>query len=132
MKTLTWHKTLNYSKSESRYPRITKKNFRTKIPLLSILNGSIIDLATPLNLNIWYNMGSCLGLVLGLQLLSGLFVAMHYCADTAFAFDSISHLYRDVFAGWFLRSMHANGASFFIIVLYIHVGRAIYYGSFKI
>jgi len=90
-----------------------------------------VDLATPLNLNIWYNMGSCLGLVLGIQLFTGLLVAMHYSCDTSLAFASISTLVRDVNGGWALRTSHANGASFFILILFVHVGRSMYYGSFK-
>ena len=73
-----------------------------------------------------------LGLMLGVQILSGIFISMHYCCDTSLSFDSVSHIVRDVYAGWFFRSIHANGASFFIIALYIHVGRSMYFGSYKI
>ena len=78
----------------------------------------------------WWNFGSLLGLVLTIQLLTGLFLAMHYTADVDLAFSSVSHIFRDVNAGWLLRSTHANGASFFFICLYSHVGRGLYYGRY--
>merc|ERR1712212_1260247 len=76
------------------------------------------------------NFGSCLGLVLGSQLITGLFLAMHYTCDSLYSFSSISHIIRDVNGGWLLRSLHANGASFFFFALYTHIGRGIYYGSY--
>jgi len=106
------------------------KKHRTSRPLLSILNGSLIDLATPVNLSSWWNFGSCLGLILGLQILRGLFLAIHYTCDSSLSFSSVSHIIRDVYGGWFLRSIHANGASFFFVALYSHIGRGIYYGSY--
>ena len=109
--------------------RVVKK-YRTRTPLLSILNASVIDLASPPNLTAFWNFGSCLGLILGLQLLSGLFLAIHYTCDSSLSFDSLSHIIRDVRGGWFLRSLHANGASFFFLALYIHIGRGIYFGSY--
>jgi len=107
---------------------VTKK--RTDRPLLRILNNIIIDLATPNNLSSWWNFGSCLGLILGIQVLRGLFLAIHYTCDRSFSFASLSHIIRDVNGGWFLRSVHANGASFFFVALYAHIGRGIYYGSY--
>jgi len=121
-----------HQKTNKIYAPQTKVNWRHKVPFLSILNGRLIDLAAPVNLNVWWNFGSMLGLVLGVQIISGLFITMHYCCDTSLSFDSISHIMRDVYAGWFFRYIHANGASFFIMALYIHVGRSIYYGSFKL
>jgi len=107
-----------------------KTKLRTARPLLSIINGRLIDLATPLNLSSWWNFGSCLGLILGIQVLSGLFLAIHYTCDRSYSFSSLSHIIRDVYGGWFLRSIHANGASFFFVALYAHIGRGIYYGSY--
>jgi len=103
---------------------------RTSRPLLRIFNNSLIDLASPSNLSSWWNFGSCLGLILGIQILRGLFLAIHYTCDSSFAFASLSHIIRDVYGGWFLRSVHANGASFFFVALYAHIGRGIYYGSY--
>lgn len=94
------------------------------------MNGVLIDLPSPVNFRLWWNFGSLLGLVLSIQLLTGLFLAMHYTADVDLAFASVSHIFRDVNAGWLLRRVHANGASFFFICLYCHVGRGIYYGRY--
>jgi len=99
-------------------------------PILRIFNSSIIDLATPLNLSFWWNFGSCLGLVLGIQVVRGLLLAIHYTCDANLSFARLSHIVRDVNGGWFFRSLHANGASFFFIALYSHVARGIYYGSY--
>jgi len=87
-------------------------------------------LASPINLSSWWNFGSCLGLILGLQILRGLFLAIHYTCDSSLSFSRVSHIIRDVYGGWFLRSLHANGASFFFVALYSHIGRGIYYGSY--
>ena len=103
---------------------------RTRNSLLKIINGTIVDLPSPLNFSIWWNFGSLLGLVLGIQLVTGIFLAIHYTADVEMAFRSVSHIFRDVNSGWLLRSIHANGASFFFICLYCHVGRGLYYGRY--
>ena len=81
------------------------------------------------NLSSVSNFGSCLGVVLVLQLFTGLFLAIHYSCDVSLAFDSVSSIVRDVRHGWLLRSAHANGASFFFILLYLHIGRGLFYGS---
>nr|BAP90269.1 cytochrome b [Tropiocolotes tripolitanus] len=103
---------------------------RKSHPVLKIINSSLIDLPTPTNISAWWNFGSLLGLCLMIQLTTGLFLAMHYTADTASAFSSVAHICRDVQYGWLLRNIHANGASMFFICLYLHVGRGIYYGSY--
>nr|Q9T7N2.1 RecName: Full=Cytochrome b; AltName: Full=Complex III subunit 3; AltName: Full=Complex III subunit III; AltName: Full=Cytochrome b-c1 complex subunit 3; AltName: Full=Ubiquinol-cytochrome-c reductase complex cytochrome b subunit [Cricetomys emini]AAF15228.1 cytochrome b [Cricetomys emini] len=105
-------------------------NIRKTHPLMKIINHSFIDLPTPSNISSWWNFGSLLGICLVLQILTGLFLAMHYTSDTTTAFSSVTHICRDVNYGWFIRYLHANGASMFFICLYIHVGRGIYYGSF--
>nr|YP_010970143.1 cytochrome b [Manis mysteria]WNR50535.1 cytochrome b [Manis mysteria] len=105
-------------------------NIRKTHPLLKIINNSFIDLPTPSNISAWWNFGSLLGICLVLQILTGLFLAMHYTADTATAFSSVTHICRDVNYGWIIRYMHANGASLFFICLFAHIGRGIYYGSF--
>nr|YP_010580377.1 cytochrome b [Lema decempunctata]UZS91168.1 cytochrome b [Lema decempunctata] len=107
-----------------------KKIFRKTNPLIKIINSSLIDLPSPSNLSSMWNFGSLLGLCLIIQILTGLFLTMHYCPNTDLAFDSISHIMRDVNYGWLIRNMHANGASFFFICLYSHIGRGIYYSSY--
>nr|QTC08199.1 cytochrome b [Sinochauliodes squalidus] len=107
------------------------KPMRLSHPLFKIVNNSLIDLPTPSNISTWWNFGSLLGLCLGIQILTGLFLAMHYSTDISLAFSSVSHICRDVNYGWLLRTLHANGASFFFICIYLHIGRGIYYGSYK-
>lgn len=99
-------------------------------PATKIINNRLVDLPAPRNLSIWWNFGSILGLCLVLQILTGLFLAIHYIPHADIAFSSVSHLTRDVNYGWLLRNFHANGASWFFICLYLHVGRGLYYGSF--
>nr|YP_010837683.1 cytochrome b [Coleonyx mitratus]WGC93713.1 cytochrome b [Coleonyx mitratus] len=99
-------------------------------PVLKIINNSFIDLPTPSNISAWWNFGSLLGLCLIMQIITGLFLAMHYTADISTAFSSIAHICRDVQYGWIIRNLHANGASMFFICLYAHIGRGMYYGSY--
>nr|AAP78862.1 cytochrome b [Lagenorhynchus obscurus]ABK63408.1 cytochrome b [Lagenorhynchus obscurus] len=105
-------------------------NIRKTHPLMKILNDAFIDLPTPSNISSWWNFGSLLGLCLIMQILTGLFLAMHYTPDTSTAFSSVAHICRDVNYGWFIRYLHANGASMFFICLYAHIGRGLYYGSY--
>nr|AAQ84015.1 cytochrome b [Tupaia salatana] len=105
-------------------------NMRKKHPLLKIINHSFIDLPAPSNISSWWNFGSLLGICLVLQILTGLFLAMHYTADTTTAFSSVTHICRDVNYGWIIRYLHANGASMFFACLFLHVGRGLYYGSY--
>lgn len=107
------------------------KPIRKTHPLFKIINNALVDLPAPSNISRWWNFGSLLGLCLILQIATGLFLSMHYTADTALAFSSVNHICRDVNYGWILRTLHANGASFFFICIYLHVGRGIYYGSYK-
>nr|AHN19739.1 cytochrome b [Microtus fortis]AHN19740.1 cytochrome b [Microtus fortis]AHN19744.1 cytochrome b [Microtus fortis]AHN19750.1 cytochrome b [Microtus fortis]AHN19753.1 cytochrome b [Microtus fortis] len=100
-------------------------------PLIKMINHSFIDLPAPSNISSWWNFGSLLGLCLIIQILTGLFLAMHYTSDTTTAFSSVAHICRDVNYGWLIRYMHANGASMFFICLFLHVGRGIYYGSYN-
>nr|BAI63537.1 cytochrome b [Cynops ensicauda] len=99
-------------------------------PMLKIINNSFIDLPTPSNISYWWNFGSLLGVCLITQIITGLFLAMHYTADTQSAFSSVAHICRDVNHGWLVRNIHANGASFFFICIYLHIGRGLYYGSY--
>nr|AAK08568.1 cytochrome b [Crypturellus tataupa] len=105
-------------------------NFRKSHPLLKVINNSLIDLPSPSNISAWWNFGSLLGICLITQILTGLLLATHYTADTLLAFSSVSHICRDVQYGWLIRSLHANGASFFFICIYLHIGRGFYYGSY--
>nr|YP_010288399.1 cytochrome b [Polypedilum nubifer]UKO31615.1 cytochrome b [Polypedilum nubifer] len=107
------------------------KPLRKTHPLFKIMNNALVDLPAPSNISSWWNFGSLLGLCLMIQLITGIFLAMHYTADTLLAFNSVNHICRDVNNGWLLRTLHANGASFFFICIYLHVGRGIYYGSYK-
>nr|NP_982333.1 cytochrome b [Drosophila simulans]AAF77302.1 cytochrome b [Drosophila simulans]AAF77305.1 cytochrome b [Drosophila simulans]AAF77317.1 cytochrome b [Drosophila simulans]AAF77341.1 cytochrome b [Drosophila simulans]AAF77366.1 cytochrome b [Drosophila simulans] len=106
------------------------KPLRNSHPLFKIANNALVDLPAPINISSWWNFGSLLGLCLIIQILTGLFLAMHYTADINLAFYSVNHICRDVNYGWLLRTLHANGASFFFICIYLHVGRGIYYGSY--
>nr|AXS65248.1 cytochrome b [Curculionoidea sp. 17 KM-2017] len=101
-----------------------------KNPLIKIFNNSLVYLPTPTNITTMWNFGSLLGLCLMIQIITGIFLAMHYCPDINMAFDSVIHISRDVNFGWLIRALHANGASFFFICLYIHIGRGLYYSSF--
>nr|AKH41003.1 cytochrome b [Ochotona hyperborea] len=105
-------------------------NIRKNHPLMKIVNHSLIDLPTPSNISAWWNFGSLLGLCLVIQIITDLFLAMHYTSDTLTAFSSVTHICRDVNYGWIIRYLHANGASMFFICLFLHVGRGIYYGSY--
>nr|ANW84173.1 cytochrome b [Poecile palustris] len=105
-------------------------NLRKNHPLLKIINDSLIDLPTPPNISAWWNFGSLLGICLVTQIVTGLLLAMHYTADTTLAFTSVAHTCRNVQFGWLIRNLHANGASFFFICIYFHIGRGIYYGSY--
>jgi ubiquinol-cytochrome c reductase cytochrome b subunit len=106
------------------------KPLRNRHPLFKIINNALIDLPAPSNISRWWNFGSLLGLCLIIQILTGLFLAIHYTANIDSAFDSVNHICRDVNNGWLLRTLHANGASFFFICIYLHVGRGMYYNSF--
>lgn len=106
------------------------KPLRTQHPLFKIANNALVDLPAPINISAWWNFGSLLGLCLITQILTGLFLAIHYTADINLAFNRVNHICRDVNYGWLLRTLHANGASFFFICIYFHIGRGIYYGSY--
>nr|UGS80293.1 cytochrome b [Prolachesilla sp. GRAspLA]UGS80306.1 cytochrome b [Prolachesilla sp. GRA2sp1LA] len=108
------------------------KPIRTTHPLIKIINNSLIDLPTPSSISSMWNFGSLLGVCLSIQIISGLFLAMHYTADVNLAFNSVVHICRDVNNGWLLRTLHANGASFFFICIYLHIGRGMYYGSYNL
>nr|YP_009463794.1 cytochrome b [Cyprinella leedsi]AUW54524.1 cytochrome b [Cyprinella leedsi]AUW54537.1 cytochrome b [Cyprinella leedsi]QBZ37578.1 cytochrome b [Cyprinella leedsi]QBZ37591.1 cytochrome b [Cyprinella leedsi] len=105
-------------------------SLRKTHPLMKIANNALVDLPTPSNISAMWNFGSLLGLCLITQILTGLFLAMHYTSDISTAFSSVTHICRDVNYGWLIRNMHANGASFFFICIYMHIARGLYYGSY--
>nr|ABS81367.1 cytochrome b [Pionus tumultuosus] len=105
-------------------------NLRKSHPLLKMVNNSLIDLPTPPNISAWWNFGSLLGVCLVTQILTGLLLAAHYTADTSLAFSSVANMCRNVQYGWLIRNLHANGASFFFICIYLHIARGFYYGSY--
>nr|AII02506.1 cytochrome b [Alucita montana] len=105
---------------------------RKSHPIIKIINGSLIDLPTPSNISLFWNFGSLLALCLMIQIISGLFLTMYYNANIEMAFYSVNYICRNVNYGWLIRNLHANGASFFFICIYIHIGRGIYYESFNL
>jgi len=103
-----------------------------KLPLGRLVYNSVgAGYPTPRNLNYFWNFGSLAGAALVIQIVTGIILAMHYASNSSIAFDSVEHIMRDVNSGWMIRYAHANGASFFFIALYIHIGRGLYYGSYK-
>ena len=99
--------------------------------LLRFLNSYVVDSPEPANISYLWNFGSLLGVCLIIQILTGAFLAMHYTPNVDFAFNSVEHIMRDVNNGWIIRYTHANVASFFFIFLYMHIGRGLYYSSYK-
>nr|YP_009469781.1 cytochrome b [Eomantis yunnanensis]AVE15779.1 cytochrome b [Eomantis yunnanensis] len=108
------------------------KPLRKIHPLIKITNSAFIDLPLPTNITSMWNFGSLLGVCLIIQIATGLFLAMHYSAHIDLAFTSVAHICRDVNYGWLLRTLHANGASMFFVCIYLHIGRGMYYGSYKL
>ena len=103
----------------------------TRLPIVRLAYDSIIDFPTPKNLNYWWTFGGILAVCLGIQLVTGIVLAMHYVPHVDHAFASVERIMRDVNYGWLIRYMHANGASMFFIAVYIHMFRGLYYGSYK-
>lgn len=108
------------------------KPLRTTHPLIKVVNRSLIDLPAPVNISIWWNYGSLLGLCLVIQTATGLFLAIHYTSSVDTAFVSVVHIIREVNYGWLIRTAHANGASIFFLFIYLHIGRGVYYGSYAL
>nr|YP_008474370.1 cytochrome b [Sasakia funebris]AFN29196.1 cytochrome b [Sasakia funebris] len=107
------------------------KPIRKYNPVIKIINNSLIDLPSPSNISSWWNFGSLLGLCLMTQIITGLFLTMYYTANIELAFYSVNYICKNVNYGWLIRTLHANGASFFFICVYLHIGRGIYYESFN-
>lgn len=110
-------------------------NYKMRIlkshPLLKMVNSYMIDSPQPSNLSYLWNFGSLLGLCLGIQIITGVTLGMHYTPSVSEAFDSVEHIMRDVNNGWLIRYLHSNTASAFFFLVYLHVGRGLYYGSYK-
>ena len=104
--------------------------FRKQHPLIKIINGVLIDLPTPANLSVNWNYGSLLGLILVLQLVTGIVLSIRFSGHASISFDSVIMIYQDADYGWLLRLVHSTGASFFFLFLYLHIGRGLYYGSY--
>jgi ubiquinol-cytochrome c reductase cytochrome b subunit len=102
-----------------------------RLPIPRLVHGSFIVYPVPRNLNYAYTFGGILTMMLALQIVSGVVLAMHYKPDTTLAFGAVEKIMRDVNSGWLIRYLHANGASFFFIAVYIHIGRGLHYGSYK-
>ena len=102
-----------------------------RLPIFSVLREALVDHPTPRNLNYWWNFGSLAGITLVIMIVSGLLLSMHYVAHVDLAFDSVEHIMRDVNYGWLLRYIHSVGASMFFLIVYIHISRGLYYGSYK-
>jgi ubiquinol-cytochrome c reductase cytochrome b/c1 subunit len=103
----------------------------SRLPVIRMAHDTILEYPTPRNLTYMWTFGGILTFCLGVQIVTGIVLAMHYAADTSVAFDSIEHLMRDVNYGWLLRYTHAVGASMFFIAVYLHIFRGLYYGSYK-
>ncbi|MBH67564.1 MAG: cytochrome b [Rhodospirillaceae bacterium] len=102
-----------------------------RLPIFTFLHHEMHEYPTPKNLNYWWNFGSLAGIVLVIMIVTGIILSMHYTPHVDYAFQSVERIMRDVNYGWLIRYIHANGASFFFIVVYIHIFRGLYYGSYK-
>jgi ubiquinol-cytochrome c reductase cytochrome b/c1 subunit len=102
-----------------------------RLPFVASLEHHVLDYPTPINLNYWWNFGSLAGIILVIMIVTGVTLAMYYTPNAAFAFDSVQRIMRDVNYGWLIRYIHMNGASAFFLIVYIHLFRGLYYGSYK-
>ncbi|MFQ5533927.1 MAG: cytochrome bc complex cytochrome b subunit [Sphingomonadales bacterium] len=107
------------------------KWFDKQLPILSLMHGTLVAYPAPKNLNYWWNFGSLAGIMLTVQLITGIILAMHYTPHADLAFTSVEHIMRNVNYGWLMRYIHANGAAMFFMIVYIHIFRGLYYGSYK-
>ena len=102
-----------------------------RLPFVALLRHELYDYPTPRNLSYWWNFGSLAGIMLVVMIVTGIFLAMQYTPSAQLAFDSVERIMRDVNYGWLMRYAHANGASMFFAIVYIHIFRGLYYGSYK-
>ena len=103
----------------------------SRLPIVRLLDESVLQYPTPKNLNYWFTFGGILTFMLAVQIVTGIVLAMHYVPHETQAFNSVEHIMRDVNYGWLLRYAHSNGASMFFIAVYVHIFRGLYYGSYK-
>src|SRR5688572_12755458 len=103
----------------------------TRLPIFTFINHELRDYPTPRNLNYAWNFGSLAGIMLILMIVTGVWLAQNYVANVKMAFDSVERITRETDYGWLIRYLHMNGASFFFIVVYVHIFRGLYYGSYK-
>jgi len=102
-----------------------------RLPILRFANDTMVTFPTPKNLNYWWTFGAVLAMMLGIQIVTGVILAMHYVPHVDYAFNSVQRIMRDVNYGWLIRNLHSNGASMFFLAVYIHIFRNLYYGSYK-
>ena len=102
-----------------------------RLPIFGLMYSSFVAYPTPRNLNYWWTFGAILSLMLGVQIVTGVVLAMHYTPHADLAFRSVESIMRDVNYGWLMRNMHAAGASMFFFAVYVHMFRGLYYGSYK-
>jgi ubiquinol-cytochrome c reductase cytochrome b/c1 subunit len=107
------------------------KWLEARLPIASLIHSSFVDYPTPRNLNYWWTFGGILSFMLGVQIVTGIVLVMHYTPHADMAFNSVEHIMRDVNYGWLLRYLHSNGAAMFFFAVYIHIFRGMYYGSYK-
>jgi ubiquinol-cytochrome c reductase cytochrome b/c1 subunit len=107
------------------------KWLEARLPIASLVHSSFVDYPTPRNLNYWWTFGGILSFMLGVQIVTGIVLVMHYTPHADHAFNSVEHIMRDVNYGWLLRYLHSNGAAMFFLAVYIHIFRGMYYGSYK-
>jgi ubiquinol-cytochrome c reductase cytochrome b/c1 subunit len=107
------------------------KWLEARLPIMGLVHSSFVAYPTPRNLNYWWTFGGILAFMLGVQIITGVVLVMHYTPEATMAFDSVEHIMRDVNYGWLLRYLHSNGASMFFLAVYIHMFRGMYYGSYK-
>ena len=105
--------------------------FESRLPIMGLIHSSFVVFPNPRNLNYYWTFGGILAFMLVSQILTGVVLAMHYAANVDLAFNSVEQIMRDVNYGWMLRYLHANGASMFFVAVYVHIGRGLYYGSYK-
>ena len=117
------------SKPKFKNPVVNWIDYR--LPIFTFMNHELNEYPTPKNLNYFWNFGSLAGITLVVMIVTGIVLSMNYTAHIDYAFDSVERIMRDVNHGWLLRYIHMNGASFFFIVVYIHIFRGLYYGSYK-
>ena len=108
-----------------------EKWLHERLPIVELVKAQVFDFPTPKNLNYWWTFGAILSFMLGVQIVTGIVLVMHYTPHVDMAFNSVEHIMRDVNYGWLLRYLHSNGASMFFVAVYIHMFRGLYYGSYK-